>query len=287
MSAELRCREMINHDEYPIDELENKKRRQVLEKVRRELKQDGCAVINNFFNYAGLDALLKEAKEQSEYAYFSPRKKCNVYLGEGDPQMPEDYPQNIFMERTNGFVTADLFDEGSATRRLYFWGPLKSFLAECLEKTELFIYDDPISNVIVNVCKPGQQFCWHYDTNEFTITMLLQAAESGGEFEYIPNLRTPESECTEGVIKVLQGDRNRVKQLKLKAGDLQFFLGRFSLHRVTENTGNIDRLLLIQSFAEKPGMIGSMYRVQDLYGKISKIHKVHEHDKNRTDELLD
>ena len=95
------------------------------------------------------------------------------------------------------------------------------------------------------------------------------------------------SECTEGVIKVLQGDRNGVKQLKLKAGDLQFFLGRFSLHRVTENTGNIDRLFLIQSFAEKPGMIGSMYRVQDLYGKISKIHKVHEHDKNRTDELLD
>ena len=41
---------MINHDEYPIDELGNKKRRQVLEKVRRELKQDGCAVINNFFN---------------------------------------------------------------------------------------------------------------------------------------------------------------------------------------------------------------------------------------------
>ena len=80
MSAELSCREMINHDEYPIDELENKKRRQMLEKVRRELKQDGCAVINNFFNNAGLDALLKEAKERSEYAYFSPRKKCNVYF---------------------------------------------------------------------------------------------------------------------------------------------------------------------------------------------------------------
>ena len=31
-------------------------------------------------------------------------------LGEGDPQMPEDHPQNIFMERTNGFMTADLFD---------------------------------------------------------------------------------------------------------------------------------------------------------------------------------
>ena len=52
--------------------------------------------------------------------------------------MPEDHPQNIFMERTNGFMTADLFDEESATLRLYFWVSLKSFLVECLEKTELF-----------------------------------------------------------------------------------------------------------------------------------------------------
>ena len=110
MSAELSCLEKINHDEYSFYELGNKKRRQVLEKVRRELEQDGCVVINSFFNNAGLDALLKEAKERSEYAYFSPRKKFNVYLGEGDPQMPEDHPQNIFMERTNGFMTADLFD---------------------------------------------------------------------------------------------------------------------------------------------------------------------------------
>ena len=65
MSVELSCLEKINHDEYPIDELGNKKLLRVSEKVRRELKQDGCAVINNFFNNAGLDALLKEAKEQS------------------------------------------------------------------------------------------------------------------------------------------------------------------------------------------------------------------------------
>ena len=103
MSAELSCLEMINHEEYPIDELGKKKRCQVLEKVRRELEQDGCAVINNFFNNAGLDALLKETKERSECAYFSPRKKCNVYLGEGDPQMPVDHPQNIF-KRTNEWI---------------------------------------------------------------------------------------------------------------------------------------------------------------------------------------
>ena len=52
---------------------------------------------------------------------------------------------------------------------------LKRFLEECLQKDELFIYDDPISNMIINVIKPGQFFNWHFDTNEFTITMLLES----------------------------------------------------------------------------------------------------------------
>ena len=103
---------------------------------------------------------------------------------------------------------------------------MKRFLAECLGKDELYIYQDPISNMIVNVGKPGQQFNWHFDTNEFTITMLLQPATTGGLFEYIPALRNQQDECYDEVRKVLDGDRSRIKQLELNAGDLQFFLGR-------------------------------------------------------------
>ena len=98
------------------------------------------------------------------------------------------------MPRSNGFVTADLFGDETAARQLYYWPPLKDFLRDCLGKPELFIYEDPVSNMIVNVGAPGQQFNWHFDTNEFTITMLLQEADSGGHFEYVPNLRTPEDE---------------------------------------------------------------------------------------------
>ena len=165
-----------------------------------------------------------------------------------------------------------MFGEETTAHRLYYWEPLKQFLAECLGKQELFIYEDPVSNMIVNVGKPGQQFNWHFDTNEFTITMLLQAAQSGGIFEYVPGLRSAQDECYTEVKDVLDGDRSRVRQLELNAGDLQFFLGRFSLHQVTANTGNDDRLLLIMSFSEKPGMIGSLARVKDLYGKVTEAH---------------
>jgi hypothetical protein len=284
MSSSLGYTDIINHALYPIDEPDDPRRQAVIEQVRSELADDGCAVIRNFFSAKGLEALLAEANQRKAQTYYSQRKQCNVYLNDGDPGLPADHPLNIFIPRSNGFITADLFGEETAAHRLYYWEPLKQFLAECLGKQELFIYEDPVSNMIVNVGKPGQQFNWHFDTNEFTITMLLQAAQSGGIFEYVPGLRSAQDECYAGVKDVLDGDRSQVRQLELNAGDLQFFLGRFSLHQVTANSGNDDRLLLIMSFSEKPGMIGSLARVKDLYGKVTAAHTK---SKVRADNLAD
>lgn len=268
----LGTRDIINHTDYPIDLTDDPRRKAAVDQVRADLATDGCAVIRNFFSEAGLAALTGEAEARKPKAYYSPSKNNNVYLNDGNPELPADHPLNILMPRTNGFITADLFGEETAARRLYYWEPLKQFLADCLGKDQLYIYEDPVSNMIVNVGKPGQEFNWHFDTNEFTITMLLRPAASGGVFEYIPDLRTAEDECYGDVGQVLCGDRSRVRQLELNAGDLQFFLGRFSLHQVTRNTGDRDRLVLIMSFAEAPGMIGSKERVMNLYGKTTGAH---------------
>ena len=74
----------------------------------------------------------------------------------------------------------------------------------------------------VNVGNHGEKFNWYFDTNEFTITMLLPAADSEVIFEYVPNLRKPDDECFAEVKKVLNGNRSRGKQLELRAGDLHF-----------------------------------------------------------------
>jgi hypothetical protein len=73
--------------------------------------------------------------------------------------------------------------------------------------------------------------------------MLLRPADDGGFFEYLPSLRSANDGCYDNVKKVLDSDRSGVKRLELNAGDLQFFLGRFSLHQVTENIGQSDRLV--------------------------------------------
>ena len=273
MQTPLSHREIINYDQYPIDLLHHPRRQSAIDQVRAELAEDGCAVIRNFFSPHGLAAMIEEAEARQSQAYFSPKKECNVYLNDGNPKLPPEHPTNILRPRTNGFITSDLFGEETTARQLYHWSPLKTFLAHCLGKDDLHIYQDPVSNMIVNVGKPGQEFNWHFDTNEFTITMLLRPATSGGIFEYIPGLRSADDECYDEVARALNGDRSRVKQIELNAGDMQFFLGRFSLHRVTANTGDTDRLVLIMSFADAPGMIGSKERIKNLYGKITPEHE--------------
>ena len=271
--SSIACKDLIDHVRYPIDEPESSLRARAVEQAEAGLAADGCAVVPGFFSPRGLALLLAEADARKNRAHYSENKACNVYLGDGNPDRPTDHPQNVFLQRSNGFVPADAFGAETISRQLYDWPPLKRFVADCLGKETLYVYEDPISNMIVNVNRPGQQFNWHFDTNEFTITMLLQSAETGGFFEYVPGLRTPDDECYDDVSKVLDGDRERVRHLELNAGDLQLFLGRYSLHRVTENLGQRDRLLLIMSFAEQPGMIGNPYRVQDLYGKTAEVHQ--------------
>ena len=41
---------------------------------------------------------------------------------------------------------------------------------------------------------PGHYFPWHFDGNEFTLSILIQKAEKGGVFEYVQDLRSPEDE---------------------------------------------------------------------------------------------
>jgi len=278
---------LINLNNYPIHRPDSAEYLDIVKSVRLNLAEDGCAVLSNFLSVEGLETIANEAEERKSQAYYAESKLCNVYLVNGNLNEAEDHPQNIFMERTNGFITADLLGKGTYSHMLYHWQPLRNFLAICLSKKKLYIYKDPISNMIVNVCKPGQTFNWHFDTNEFTITFLLRGAESGGYFEYVSNLRTKTDECFNEVKKVLNGNRSRVKRLNLNEGDLQFFLGRFSLHRVTHNSGSTDRLLLIQSFTKKPGIIGNPQRVKDLYGKTTNGHKDKLSERVRSDQLLD
>ena len=126
--------------------------------------------------------------------------------------------------------------------------------------------------MIINLVEEGEGFPWHFDTNNFTVTLAIQNGYKGGVFEYAPNLRTAQDECFNAVSDVLDDKSQQVKSIDLVPGDLQIFKGRYSLHRVTPVTGPKPRYVGIFSFVETEGMVGSLERTKQLYGRVLPIH---------------
>ncbi len=116
---------LIDLNNYPIHQPDSAEYLEIVKCVRLDLTEDGCSVLSNFLSVEGLDTIGNEAEERKSQAYYAESKLCNVYLANGNPNKAEDHPQNIFLERTNGFITADLLGKGTYSHMLYHWQPLR------------------------------------------------------------------------------------------------------------------------------------------------------------------
>ena len=145
---------LLNTERYPIQDISSTKTQNTIRQLRSQLREDGCAVIANFLSADGLSQLLAEAQERRPLAYFSTQKKTNVYFSEDDPALPLSHPRRIFLNRTNGFVPSDCYDKATASRTLFQWPALKRFIQECLSKTSLHQYADPVAAMPINVLTP-------------------------------------------------------------------------------------------------------------------------------------
>jgi hypothetical protein len=255
---------------YPIA-IAGPARDALIASLRAALEADGCAVLKGFIRAERLDELVAECDQVAGRGHRN-FNRANPYFTRDRADLPQSHPLRRFYDRSNAFVPADSFGPESILRAIYEWPAFAPFIQASLGEKRFFRYADPLADVIVNLAEAGNGFPWHFDTNNYTVTLAIQNAESGGEFEYSPHLRTPTDENYPGVEAVLDGDSRSVRTLHLEPGDLQIFKGRYSLHRVKPLGGSKARYVAIFSFAEEPNMVGSPERTRQLYGRVLPIH---------------
>lgn len=279
----IQAGDFIDAERYPIART-GPARDAVLAGVRRELEADGCAVLKGFVRAQRLAELVAESDRGAAHGHRN-FNRTNPYFTQDRPDLPPSHPLRRFYDRSNAFVAADNFGADSILRAIYEWPAFAPFVQAALGEQRFYRYADPLADVIVNLAEAGNGFPWHFDTNNYTVTLAIQNAESGGDFEYSPHLRTPSDENYAGVEAVLDGDRRLIRTLHLEPGDLQIFKGRYSLHRVTPLGGDRARYVAIFSYVEEPGMVGSPERARQLYGRVLPIHL--ERAGLRNDTLVD
>ena len=151
-------------------------------------------------------------------------------------------------------------------RSLYLWDPLREFIRMVLGKQTLHHFTDPLGACSVNVFIEGGEHGWHFDESEFTVTLMLQAPEQGGAFEYVPLIRGSANE-KQIVQNILNGERDGVHELEFSAGTLLIFGGRQTIHRVTRVSGPQPRLVPVLCYSEQPEMKNSESVRQLFWGR--------------------
>ncbi|MGI9393361.1 MAG: HalD/BesD family halogenase [Boseongicola sp.] len=275
-------KELINIDRYPID-CPGPKLEACVNSVRAALEEDGCAVLQNFLSPVAIDALTAEADSVADHAHRS-YNRTNAYFTKDDPNLPETDPRRKFFDRSNAFIPADNFLRDGPLRTIHDAPGFDHFIQSCLREKHFHRYADPLADVIVNMAEAGSGFPWHFDTNNFTVTLAIQNADTGGAFEYAAGIRE-RGENFDQVLRVLEGRSEKITRLELNPGDLQLFRGRYSLHRVAPLEGNRRRYVAIFSYVEEPNMVGSPERTRQLYGRMLPIHL--ERAGMRADQFLD
>jgi hypothetical protein len=258
--------QLLDVDRYPLDNLQSARGRELVAACRRDLAARGLFNLEGFVRPQALDKCVVELTPVVEDHAFTHRRGHNIYFDDDIAGLDPGHPALTRFETVNHTICADQFP-ASILCRIYEWPPILEFLAAVMGKDRLFPMEDALARANVLTSRQGEALNWHFDRSEFTTTLLLQAPESGGEFQYRPGLRSEDDPNYDGVARLLADRDPAVKTLSLSPGGLNVFKGKYAAHRVTPVAGPRPRMIAVFSYYETPGVMFSETERLGFYGR--------------------
>jgi hypothetical protein len=226
----------------------------------------GTCNLHGFVHAAAVARAAEELKPLFAGFSYVHRRRHNVYFKDHVDGLPADHGALTPCETVNHTLCDDQLQD-SMLHRIYEWEPLRAFLARVLDTPRLYLMADPLARVNVIEYREGEALNWHFDRSPFTTTLLIQAADRGGEFEYRQRLRSDVDPNYDGVARVLRGLDPEVRVIPLAAGTLNLFAGKNTLHRVSTVRGRRNRIISVYSYYDKEQVMFSAAERVGFYGR--------------------
>lgn len=237
------------------------------EQCHKALAEDGALVLPRFFRSDAIETVVSQSLQQHDDVFYA-GSTHNVYLTAADEALPDEHPFNRQIVSSKGLIADDQIPADSPLRDVYNSLDFQAFLCAVLGIDAVYPYADSLSSINVHFADEGRELGWHFDNSSFAVTMLLQAPEGGGRFEYVANARhTASGEMGfDTVASVLDGTTEPAF-LDFDPGALVLFRGRDSLHRVTPTEGDTTRLLTVFAYNDEPGVKLSDSALRTFFGR--------------------
>jgi len=259
-------KDILDLDRYPLDREGSPEWQRLVDASVAALEADGMFNLEGFLRPGVAEKAVGEIQPVMAARSHVHKRMHNIYFKPDLPELAPDHPALRKVETISHTVCADQIP-GSTVLAIYEYEPLLRFLAAAMGKARLHVMQDPLARTNVMAYRSGEALNWHFDRSEFTTTLLLQAPERGGDFEYRTDLRSDDNPNYDGVAKLLEGRDPEAKILRLKPGTLNVFRGKNTAHRVTTVQGERERMIAVFSYYEKPGVMFSPEERVGFYGR--------------------
>lgn len=243
--------DVVDTERYPLNEAGSDAYCALVDACRTNFREDGVALLPGFITLVAQRDMLAEAQAREADAFFC-RNEHNVYLGPADLDRGPAHPRNRMLRTDVGSIANDYLDPYGALQQLYAWPALTSFIANVVGSDQLFVSDDPLGAVSINVFGPGDAHAWHFDESRFSVTLMVQAAEQGGAFEYTEVIRQEDDGDVAAISSYINGD-SLPTTLPFAPRTLSIFAGRHTMHRVTKVKGDRSRFVPVLTYSDAPG----------------------------------
>ena len=241
---------IVDLDRYPINALDGEPMRRLLAAFGAELTRSALAMLPGFLTPAACRVLADELLRLAPDAFLGTYHR-NAYSWLDSAGFDDDHPRARRHFERVAVVSYNMYDTESVTRRLYESEAMTSFVRAALGEKELYRVADEYLAVEGHVLTQGDHHGWHFDGNDFVVSLLLQNADRGGRFEYAPYVRSEDDENYDEVARVFDGTSRVTTRVEMEPGSLVLFRGRRAAHQVT-TVEEGRRLIAIFSYNRKP-----------------------------------
>lgn len=279
MAAAKEITNYINYSKYPINQFENDadgRYGSLLRDSIEQINESGFVSLPSFLLLDAVDALTSCILElEKDGVGFYATDSHNVFL-DADEQsgvLSQLHPSRIQLNSSKHIINASdllLAKEAPNLDEIFMSQPVLNFISSVME-TKLYPSTDPFGKFYANIFREGDGLNYHFDRSEYSISLILQPSEEGGEFQFLPNSRTIVEGWDEMIVDIddiaeaVAPHSLEIKRPKLAAGDLYLFRGQNSLHRVSEIQKGT-RINIIVTYNTEPNVRLNKYTLRKFFG---------------------
>ena len=255
---------IVDLERYPIDQPEDARYRELLERGRKALAERSLFTMPGFVRAGIVESMARELAvlEPQSARFECPR---NAY----DYASPEsDWPQNHPRSRMHPCAYNQLLNyqipNDALVREIYYWQPLAEFLRLLCGYQTFHRVECPHLALTAKIAREGDTDGWHYDSTDVVFSLLLQAPEAGGQFEYAPDIRGETRENYAAVTELFADPARHALRPAMAEADFNVFQGDLSMHRVAPVEGRRRRIVALFCYDRNPGMRYDQWYIEQL-----------------------